>query len=74
MPIVTIERSQRPTRRATSLALLAPVIALLEEQRHDNPMLPSRIDREADTMATATDPRQSLEQLEADQHRLIESR
>lgn len=28
MPIVPFERSQRPTRRATSLALLAPVIAL----------------------------------------------
>ena len=40
-------------------------IELLEEQRRDNPMLRSRIDLEAQAMATATDPRASLEQLEA---------
>ena len=48
---------------------IAKVIALLEEQRHDNPMLPSRVDLEARSMAMATDPRESLEQLEASDQR-----
>ena len=44
---------------------IAKLIQLMEEQRRDNPLLPSRADREADEMATATDPRSSLEQLES---------
>lgn len=44
---------------------IAKLIELMEEQRRDNPLLPSRVDREADAMATASDPRASLEQLEA---------
>lgn len=64
------ELAERRARLTLQIAVLsekkiAKVIELLEEQRRDNPMLPSRIDREADAMATATDPRASLEQLEA---------
>ncbi len=44
---------------------IAKVIGLLEEQRRDNPLLPSRVDDEADVMAAPTDPRTSLEKLEA---------
>ena len=44
---------------------VAKIIALLEEQRRDNPMLASRIDHEADAMAKGADPRASLEQIEA---------
>jgi uncharacterized membrane protein len=43
---------------------IAKVIALLEEQRRDNPMLTSRADREAELMAKPSDPRANLEQLE----------
>lgn len=39
---------------------IAKVIELLEEQRRDNPLLPSRIDPEAETMAAPTDPRGTL--------------
>ena len=44
---------------------IAKLIELVEEQRRDNPMLPTRVDREAEEMATASDPRASLQQLEA---------
>ncbi len=44
---------------------VAKIIALLEEQRHDNPLLASRVDDEAAEMASATDARESLRKLEA---------
>ena len=44
---------------------VAKIIALLEEQRRDNPLLASRVDNEADQMAEATDPRESLHKIEA---------
>ncbi len=43
---------------------IAKLIELVEEQRRDNPLLRSRIDHEADEMATASDPRISIESLE----------
>ncbi|WP_202618054.1 DUF1003 domain-containing protein [Aureimonas leprariae] len=42
---------------------IAKVIALLEEQRRDSPMLPSRIDVEAAEMARSSDPIETLERL-----------
>ena len=44
---------------------IAKLIELMEEQRRDNPLLLSRVDHEAAAMATASDPRASLDQLEA---------
>ena len=44
---------------------IAKVVELMEEQRRDNPLLPSRVDREADEMAKATDPGASLDHLES---------
>ena len=44
---------------------LAKLIAMIEEQRRDNPMLASRIDPEAEEMAKPADPIASLEQIEA---------
>ena len=44
---------------------IAKIIQLLEEQRRDNPMLSSRFDPEAAEMAIASDPRASLQQIEA---------
>ena len=44
---------------------IAKLIELMKEQRRDNPLLPSRVDQEADEMAMASDPRSRLEQLEA---------
>ena len=49
---------------------IAKVIALLEEQRRDNPLLTSRIDDEANAMAGATDPRSSLEQIQQSEQRV----
>ena len=43
---------------------IAKVIALLEEQRRDNPMLPSRVDAEASRMARPADPATNLDQLD----------
>ena len=40
---------------------VAKVIALLEEQRRDNPMLRSRIGDKAQVMAQLVDPRLTLE-------------
>jgi uncharacterized membrane protein len=40
---------------------IAKVIALLEEQRRDNPLLPSRVDREAATMAQPSDHETALD-------------
>ena len=61
------ERATKRTQLTLQIALLsekkiAKVIALLEEQRRENPMLTSRIDHEAEAMAHASDPRSSLEQ------------
>ncbi len=44
---------------------VAKIIALLEEQRRENPMLASRIDEEAQAMAQPTDPQESLRNLQA---------
>ena len=43
---------------------VAKVIALLEEQRRENPLLRSRVDEEAEAMAQSADPRASLKSLE----------
>ncbi len=43
---------------------IVKLIELMEEQQPDNLMLPSRVDRKTEKMATASDPRASLEQLE----------
>lgn len=43
---------------------VAKVIALLEEQRRENPMLASRVDQEAEAMAQPADPGESLKSLE----------
>lgn len=43
---------------------VAKIIALLEEQRRENPMLVSRVDDEADAMAQPVDPQESLRSLE----------
>ena len=40
---------------------IAKVIALLEEQRRDNPLLPSRVDQEAATMAQPSDHEMALD-------------
>ena len=43
---------------------IAKVIALIEEQREESPVLASRTDDEADAMSRSVDPRQSLKSLE----------
>jgi uncharacterized membrane protein len=43
---------------------VAKAIALLEEQRRDNPMLTSRVDKEAEAMAHPVDPGENLKTLE----------
>ena len=43
---------------------IAKVIALIEEQREESPLLASRTDDEADAMSRSVDPRQSLKSLE----------
>lgn len=50
---------------------IAKIIELLEEQRRDNPLLPSRIDQEAATMAQPTDHTLTLSLIDevADQRR-----
>ena len=42
----------------------AKVIQLLEEGRRDNPLVPNRIDQEADAMAQPSDPQAVLEAIE----------
>jgi uncharacterized membrane protein len=44
---------------------IAKVIDLLEEQRRDNPALPSREDPQAEEMAEPASPSESLERIEA---------
>lgn len=68
--ILTTQRHQdqlaeRRAQLTLQIAILsekkvAKVIALLEEQRRENPMLASRIDEEAEAMAHSIDPQQSL--------------
>lgn len=43
---------------------IAKVIALIEEQRRESPVLASRIDNEAEAMSQSVDPRESLNSLE----------
>ena len=61
------ERRERLTLQIALLSekKIAKIIQLLEEQRQDNPLLQSRIDREANAMAIATDPISNLDRLEA---------
>ena len=66
------ERATKRAQLTLQIALLsekkvAKVIALLEEQRRENPLLSSRVDHEAVAMAEAADPRASLAQFEAAQ-------
>jgi uncharacterized membrane protein len=44
---------------------IAKVIRQLELQRRENPMLPTRVDAEADAMAKPSDPRDSLDRIKA---------
>ena len=69
------ELAEKRARLTLQIAVLsekkiAKVIELLEEQRRDNPMLSSRTDHEAAAMAKATDPRTSLDQLEASRNEI----
>jgi uncharacterized membrane protein len=65
------ERRARLTLQIATLSekKIAKVIALLEEQRRDNPLLASRHDAEAAAMANATDPRSTLERLDRSEGR-----
>ena len=68
------ELAERRARLTLQIAILsekkiAKVIALLEEQRRDNPLLASRDDAEAEAMANATDPRSTLERLDRSEQR-----
>ena len=63
------ELAEKRARLTLQIAVLsekkiAKVIALLEEQRRDNPLPPARVDAEAEVMAAPTDPRSSLELIE----------
>lgn len=44
---------------------MAKLIDLMEEQRRDNPMLASRVDKEAEEMARSLVPEESIAQLDA---------
>jgi len=44
---------------------IAKLIAMLDEQRRDNPLLPSHPDSEAEELAQPADPLSSLERIEA---------
>ena len=44
---------------------VAKIIALLEEQRAENPLLSSRRDAEAEQMAVAADPGEAIQRIEA---------
>lgn len=72
--ILTTQRHQdklaeRRAQLTLQIAILserkvAKVIALLEEQRRENPMLTSRVDEEAEAMAKPVDPGENLKSLE----------
>ena len=57
------EKRARLTLQIAALSekKIAKLIALMEEQRHDNPLLPERIDRAAAEMAKPVDPSSELE-------------
>ena len=66
-------RENEASRRRSQLTLhfaaqsehkIAKLIALLEEQRRHNPMLPDREDAEAQRMAKPSEPRQMIDRLE----------
>lgn len=68
----TQRRDDLAARRRAQLTLqlaslseqkIAKVIALLEEQRRDNPALPNHSDRQADEMSMATDPKHVLDRI-----------
>ena len=64
------ELAERRARLTLHIAMLsekkiAKVIGLLEEQRRDNPLLPSRADPEASRMAKPADPATNLDHLDA---------
>ncbi|WP_419813715.1 DUF1003 domain-containing protein [Glacieibacterium sp.] len=64
------ERATKRSQLTLQIAVLsekkiAKIIALLEEARRESPNLSSRVDREADAMAQAADPRSNLQQIEA---------
>ncbi|MGI4733266.1 MAG: DUF1003 domain-containing protein [Janthinobacterium lividum] len=61
------EQRARLTLHIASLSekKIAKVIQLLEEQRRDNPLLPSRLDPEASRMAEPADPVDNLDRIEA---------
>ncbi|WP_375380847.1 DUF1003 domain-containing protein [uncultured Sphingomonas sp.] len=64
------ELAERRARLTLHIAMLsekkiAKVIGLLEEQRRDNPLLPSRPDPEASRMAQPADPAANLDHLDA---------
>lgn len=61
--------AERRAQLTLQIALLsekkvAKIIALLEEQRRENPMLASRVDEEAETMAHSLDPAESLRSID----------
>ena len=67
------ERAAKRSQLTLQIAVLsekkiAKIIALLEEARRESPILASRVDKEADAMAQASDPRSNLQQLEAAQN------
>ena len=71
--ILTTQRHQdqlaeRRAQLTLQIAILsekkvAKVIALLEEQRQENPLLSSRVDEEAEAIAQSADPDASLDSL-----------
>lgn len=62
---VELKRDQLTLHMAVlSEKKIAKVIALLEEQRRDNPLLGERADDEAEAMAKPADPRDSLSRIE----------
>ncbi len=70
--LATQRREEEFARRRAQLTLqltaltehkIAKVIGLLEEQRRENPMLPTRADPEAEEMSKAADPRRVLDRI-----------
>lgn len=60
------ERRSQPTLQVAILSRrkVAKIIALLEEQRRESPLLASRVDEEAEAMAHPVDPHESLRNLD----------
>ncbi len=70
--LATQRREEIISRRRSQLTLqlavmseqkIAKVIGMLEEQRQENPMLPSRSDREAEDLSTPADPGHVLDRI-----------